>query len=92
VYTYDVSFGGEARVLSVFLLDDFLELLVVPGVHRVQLVLPHITVQAPLLGLPLDSQVVRKLTLVTLRTLTLLEKRTQDRLRVRACEFEGFLK
>lgn len=44
-----------------------------------------IHINAPLLTFPLHWQVMAELALVTFRTLTLLEERTQHRLRINAC-------
>lgn len=46
--------------------------------------LPQITIERPLLGLPLDGQIMGKLALVPLGALALLEKCAQDRLWVRS--------
>lgn len=104
--TYDLSFGFLLLGLSVFLVDHFLQLLLVPVLHRVctfnrtqlpspslerpmrttpteptltflQFVLPDIDVDAALLTLPVETEVVRELTLVSFRTLALFEEGTQ---------------
>ena len=44
--------------------------------------IPHVHIDAPLLGLPLDPQIVGELALGTLGTLALLEESAQHSLRI----------
>lgn len=72
--TYNIS-GGHSFFLSMFLFDHFQEFFFVPVLHCIVFVgISHIHIDASLLNLPLDSEIMRELTSITFATLTSFEE------------------